>query len=111
MTARREFWAEVLGEAFDEAGLALPSDEQMAAIAKTVDLMAANMDIAFPSGPPDGSAGRDREVEGLKAALAAEREKVTCKECRGRGSIVEYGMSHNAVFQCHRCGGEGRHAP
>lgn len=51
------------------------------------------------------------ENEKLSRAIKLEREKVTCRECNGRGVIVENFCNRSSSSRCDKCNGEGRHWP
>ena len=105
--AQRQLWAEIVSESFEDHGISATAD-QIAAVASDVQGAHENWDMAF-SGPSPG--WHDRELAEIKRQLAQEREKVTCRECRGTGSIIEYFASRQSIETCWKCGGEGRHAP
>jgi DnaJ-class molecular chaperone len=54
---------------------------------------------------------RVKEIATLEKALLVEREKVTCRECAGSGSITTHGPCHSATSICRKCSGNGRHTP
>ena len=103
-----EYWEECLASAFDEHGVSA-TPEQIKAIAEDVKVSHENYGMAFYS-PPAGEHLR-RELDEANRKLRAEREKVRCRECNGRGRIITPGPYHSSDMGCWKCHGEGRHAP
>jgi hypothetical protein len=104
------YWREALESSLDEhcPGIAL-SSEQAEAIAKDLSIAHEQYGMAFhhPEMPIL------QEMKDLKAKYIKEREKVGCSVCRGRGSITEYfgPLGRSSTDRCHKCNGEGKHAP
>ena len=51
------------------------------------------------------------EIKKLESLLIAEREKVTCKTCKGSGELIENSGPWVSRSQCYKCHGQGRHKP
>lgn len=103
---RKEYWAECLSEAFDEAGITATA-EQIRICSEIVEGARQEIGMAFhqPASP------YPREIKMLEAKLKAEREKVGCLPCNGRGRIVDQAGPWATNTQCWKCHGEGKHAP
>lgn len=103
------YWQECVAEALDDAGVAA-TKEQIATITSWVQGAHENYGMAH---------GHDaipnpllEENARLGKALKDEQNKVTCKECNGKGSIVtSCGPTRSASSGCWKCKGEGRHLP
>lgn len=102
-----DYWRECLLNSCEENGVEL-TDEQSVAIAADIALSHENYGMAFytPSENP-----LRKELQEAKRALAEEREKVVCPECKGQRWIETPGPYHSAISQCHRCRGEGKVSP
>jgi hypothetical protein len=98
----QDYWEECVSSALEEHGVAA-SREQIAAIAADVKISHENYGLAFhvPENPLAS------ELDRTKKLLAAEREKVVCPECMGKGSLVSHGPVHSATGPCWKCNGEG----
>ncbi len=101
----RDYWTECIMEACEDAGLKATSD-QVDVIASWVE--GAHENYGMAHGHDCITSPAAQENERLKRELRDERNKITCSECRGRGYIVEHGLSHSAEFECSKCRGEGR---
>ena len=107
-----QYYEECVSEAAEECGAALTS-EQITYIAEAVEGAAGGISQAF--GWDVASANRSTEIErerqaGWRAAQE-EREKITCRACRGSGELREaVGTAHASISSCWKCGGQGRHA-
>lgn len=102
--AQRDYWTECIEIAFDENGItATPA--QIEATAGDVEGCHDNYGLAFytPSHDP-----REDEIERLRKELQAERNKVICTECNGRGRIITQGPHHSSNSECWECRGDGR---
>jgi DnaJ-class molecular chaperone len=104
----RDYWQECVAQSLDEHGVTA-TDEQINAIASDIEGAHENYGMAFyqPSGPSQS----ERDLKEAQRKLRAEQEKVTCRECKGRGRIILNGPYHSSNSECHKCRGEGRHAP
>ena len=108
-----EYWVACVESALDDA--------EIDATAEQVEIMAGVIDGAHEVfGEATGEcvadtnlhAMHDREHQALQDELKAERDKVTCKECRGLGERWHrVGTAHWSTSQCWKCNGDGRHAP
>lgn len=104
------YWKEALEVALDESGcFGALTDAQITDVAEQMKFAAEMESEATGSiNIPDPRDNREKE---LKAALKAEREKITCKECSGTGSYFHQGPYHSSSGTCSKCNGEGRHKP
>lgn len=100
------YWVECIEISFDENEIKA-TDDQIKAVAADVQSWHENYGMSFPA--PAGPHPLQRELDETKAALRAERDKVTCKLCGGSGWITEHGPVHSASFECWKCRGAGRH--
>lgn len=104
-----EYWVEFLTDSLDEHGI-VATDEQIKRLAADALVISENQSMVF--GPPPSGKSQDRvDLEAAQKALAEEREKVTCRLCRGTGRERIDGPSHYSVTDCWKCRGEGRHSP
>lgn len=106
MSERYNYWQDCIETSFGDHGIQA-TREQIAAVAQDVEGWHDNIGLAFHQ-PPNPLVA---EIEGLRRELAAERSKVRCKECDGKGELVCLGPYHLSISQCPKCGGEGRRAP
>lgn len=106
--ARRDFWIEAVSESFDEHGITA-SAEQIEAIADDFSHVQDGIDLAF--GRPSGPSPEAEQIKELERKLDEERDKVTCRICRGTGEERIDGPSHYSVQPCLKCRGQGRHLP
>ncbi len=106
MSINDSYWTATMAQILEDHGVAF-SFEQLAGIASDVagaESVHAESAHGFVSGPPE-----DGEVQRLKAELHAERAKVTCCACSGRGfSTMPVGASHWSRETCPKCHGSGR---
>lgn len=99
------YWTECVGEALCEAGISV-TDEQLKTVVDVVQ--GAHEMYSEAHGYDRLGIPQDREIKTLRAELQTERDKVTCKECKGTGQLVFHGPYHSSVSSCHVCHGEGR---
>ncbi len=102
------YWKECMSEACDDAGLEA-TEEQIATLVSWVEGAHENYGMAH---------GHDaipnplrKENDRLTRDLHAEREKISCGVCGGKGNITTDGPCHSATSQCWKCIGEGRYSP
>jgi hypothetical protein len=105
---RDDYWRECVEIALSEAGVTA-TPEQIKEIAWGVQGGAENIGQAFYT--PSASDRYSGEIDRLKRELRAERDKVICETCKGRGRLISYGPYHSSDSQCYKCSGEGRHKP
>jgi hypothetical protein len=101
-----DYWCEAVACSFDEHGIKA-SREQIAAVARDMENARDTMGQAFyvPEDPRDG------EAERLKKELQYERDKITCRACKGTGEDIHaVGTSHVSISRCDKCRGQGRHS-
>lgn len=102
-----DLWVECIGEAFEDAGI-VATQEQMDTVASWAEGLHNNWSMACGHG--GGGSYLQEENARLKRELQAEREKVICDECGGRGDITTQGPYHSGTSSCWKCRGEGRHS-
>lgn len=99
-----DYWKECVEEALDVVSLNA-TDAQIEEIASFVRSAHETYDMAIGPAPRASTT----EIERLKKELEAERNKVTCERCSGRGHWWEaVGTSHSSYAECHICRGAGR---
>jgi hypothetical protein len=101
------YWKECISIAADECGLQV-TKEQLEYLAEAVEGGHENYGMAH--GYDAIQNPLEPENKHLRDELKAERNKVICKECNGRGLIVSHGPYHSAESTCWKCRGDGRHA-
>jgi len=101
------YWKDCIAEACEDAKVKI-TDEQTDIIASWVE--GAHENFGMAHGYDVISSPASLEVEQLKLELKAEREKETCGECRGSGTIVDiWGSSgRSSISTCSACNGYGR---
>ena len=103
-----DYWEEAVACSLDEHGIQA-TDEQIKAIAAD---MAINHEMYGTAHGYDAIPNPlQSERDDLARKLEAEREKVHCKTCGGRGRIITTGPYHSSDSECWKCRGDGRHAP
>ena len=107
-TSAQRDWRECVDEAFSDAAIEA-TYEQKENVAGRLQSAHENYGMAFYS-PPSGEHYRS-EIDSLSRELRAERNKVHCEECDGRGRIITPGPYHSSDSECWKCRGEGRHLP
>ena len=108
MSAQQDYWTECLECSFDEAGI-VATPEQIESVSRDVEVSHENYGMAFyqPSGPSQ----IEIDLKETRRLLAAERDKIICRDCNGRGRIITQGPYHSSNMHCDKCNGDGRHAP
>jgi len=101
-----DYWIESLASSFEEHGIVATS-EQIARVAADMQVSSENQGQAFYT-PPNPMI---RELDETKKLLAAEKAKVGCPTCRGKGYVVENFMNRSSTSQCDKCHGEGKITP
>lgn len=104
---KQDYWKECLASSFNEHGIIATAD-QIKKVAEDIQISHENIGMAFyvPENPLAG------ELKKVTAALKAEKEKVFCKVCKGKGSITEaFGTGRVSISTCYKCNGEGKHNP
>lgn len=104
-----EYWIECVAQSLDEHGVQA-SQEQIEAISKDIKNGHEMYGEAFGHHfIPNPLAAENKR---LAAEVVKEREKVICKECKGKGHIISYGSGTlMSESQCWKCRGDGRHSP
>lgn len=98
------YWEECVREAFEDAGIQA-TDEQVSTVVSWAEGAHENHSMAHGSDQiPSHS---QYEVERLTKELKAERAKVVCDECAGRGWTTDYGPVHSFSSDCIKCRGRG----
>lgn len=100
-----DYWQECISEAFDDIGIQA-TEEQKKAVAEWVEGAYDNYDMAMGHECIPNSLVEENKK--LKADLKKEQEKVVCPECKGKGSITDYGPYHSATSDCFKCKGESK---
>jgi hypothetical protein len=102
------YWRECLTESFEINGIKA-TPEQIKAVADDVRISHQNYSMY------DGSDCIPHpayiENERLKTELKAEKEKVVCALCHGKGRLISYGGTYQSDSQCYGCNGEGYRKP
>jgi len=104
--AHFRYWREALQSSFEEHAVTV-TDEQLDAITRDIEGSHECYGMAFYSPDPPSVSEADR----LRVELKAERDKVHCETCDGRGRISSAFGTFVSNSQCWKCRGEGRHAP
>lgn len=101
-----DYWLECLAQSLEEHGVTA-SAGQLTAIARDVERAHECYGMAFyqPENPMID------ELKEAKAALRKERDKVLCRSCSGSGRLRYNAGPWGIDTQCHKCHGEGKHAP
>lgn len=108
-TNGRDYWTESVEASLAEAGVT--------ATAKQIDVIAGGMEVSHEQfgmacghdvASQNYQGAKDREIADLRKELREERDKVTCTDCKGRGSITIHGPCHSGTSQCYGCNGAGR---
>jgi hypothetical protein len=104
-----KYWEEAFCAALEDAGLPLPTDQQIKQAASVLEGAHENYGMAhgYDCIPNPVQTENDR----LSKLLKDEREKVHCRECNGHGRIESQGPYHGSNTQCWKCHGEGKHKP
>jgi DnaJ-class molecular chaperone len=101
-----DYWRECLASSFEEHGISATAD-QIKMAAEDVQGAHENYGMAFHA--PSENPLCD-ELSKAKAELRAEKEKVCCRVCHGKGSItVPFGVGRVSISSCYSCNGEGKH--
>ncbi len=107
-----EYWCECISIAADECGLVL-TKEQVGCLASSA--RAGHENYGMASGNTVASGNRwaeiEREKDDISKKLRREQDKITCRECKGSGSITTYGGTFQSTSSCWKCNGHGRHDP
>jgi len=103
-----DYWHECIAEAFDEAGI-VATMEQIDTVVDWVE--GAHENYGMAHGHDCIANPLEERNKTLARELKQERDKVICKECNGKGEIVENWADRSSMSSCSRCRGEGRHAP
>jgi len=103
-----DYWHECIAEAFDDAGISA-TEKQIAVVAGWVE--GAHENYGTAHGHDVIPNPMQLEAERLERELKAEREKIACPVCKGRGRIITQGPYHSSDSDCWKCNGEGRVKP
>lgn len=108
-----DYWREAVESSLEEAGVTATA-EQIEAVARDMEAGHEQYDMAY-GGQAEASKNwnsiQDSTIEALRCELRDERDKQTCKTCRGTGYStirVRGRLCHDADFECHKCHGNGR---
>lgn len=107
-----DYWKECIQEAFESAGLTA-TPEQVDEVASWAEGAHDNYSQALGHDvvAANYQGEKDAKIEALQRSLEAEKDKVHCRECDGRGRIIENFGSHSSNTECWKCRGEGRVSP
>lgn len=103
-----DYWTDAVSEALEDAGITA-TEKQIETVASWME--SAHDNYGGAHGHYEIPNPLAQENTALQRALKAERDKVQCRTCCGRGSITTPGPYHSSTSECHKCRGEGRHAP
>lgn len=103
-----DYWEECVSEALDDVGIEATS-VQVEEIA--VWIKSAHECYGEAHGHEHIPNPLVTENTKLSDELAIEKAKVSCRECKGSGSIGEPFASWWSTSTCPKCRGEGRHTP
>lgn len=107
MKKASDYWIECVACTLDDHGVEA-TQEQIEAIA--YDVQGAHEVHGDYSYRPENP--MVDEIKQLESKLKAERDKVACQECGGRGRIItNFGVGMQSNTGCTRCHGDGKHAP
>lgn len=106
-----DYWEEAVISSLEEFGVSV-SEEQTAGIARDMEVAHEQYGMAFGHDVADKNliAARAQEMADLRAEIRTERDKVTCKTCKGTGRLIVNGPAHSSESMCYKCGGAGRHS-
>lgn len=102
------YWKECISIALDEAGVSATA-EQIELIADAVD--GAHENYGMAHGHECIPDPREAEMKKIQQALDDERRKVFCKDCKGRGYIIDNYGTRSSESECWKCRGAGKHLP
>jgi DnaJ-class molecular chaperone len=105
----RDYWIEAVESSLEEAGIiAIP--QQITNIAGDMEVAHEQYGMAFGHDVASSNlqSAKDAEIADLRRQLCAEKEKITCTECVGKGSITIPGPYHSGTSTCYKCKGNGR---
>lgn len=104
-----DYWTEHAEIAMDEAKLSA-SPEQIQAIAGVIESAHEffGQSMGHDVANRNWHESKEQEVKDLKQELLAERNKTVCKECRGKGWIIENFLERSSTSTCWKCHGDGR---
>ncbi len=104
-----DYWTEHAEIALDEAGLTA-TPKQIDTIAGVIESAHEfyGQSMGHDVASKNFQSAKDGEIRDLKKELDAERAKVVCSECWGKGWTTSHGPAHSSTSQCFRCKGDGR---
>lgn len=103
-----DYWKECVEEAFEDAGIKA-TQEQIDTVISWVE--GAHDNYGMAHGHEHITSPLVYENEKLTRELEKERNKITCRHCKGSGVEVCHGPVHSSRGQCFWCNGEGRVIP
>ncbi|MER9196401.1 hypothetical protein NKI13_24470 [Mesorhizobium australicum] len=107
-----DYWDECISIAADECGLTL-TKEQLDCLSGSVRSGHENYGMASGNDVASSNLWADvkREKDGIAKELHREQNMITCKPCKGSGSITTFGGTFQSTSSCWKCRGHGRHDP
>ncbi len=109
----QEYWSEVISEALCEIGkFDLVTSDEIVSLGKYLASSAdTHQAFGYDVAGANLAGETQRKEDNLRKELRRERDKVTCRECRGLGRL-NYNAGPWAVdTECDKCRGAGRHDP
>ena len=100
------YWEECIAEAFDDAKISADK-EQIKLVASWVE--GAHDNYGMANGYDCIPNPLMTENAELRTKLENERDKIICKKCGGRGSIIRGDDVRSSQSSCSKCCGTGRH--
>lgn len=100
-----EYWEETVAIALSEEGISA-TKEQIENIAASVRVSHENYGMARGNDCIPNPLSHENQE--LRRELEAERKKVTCYVCDGKGHLTTYGWVRSSSSICYKCRGEGR---
>jgi len=103
-----DYWRIFAEEVPSELGIAL-TEAQIESLAGMME--GAHENYGMAHGHDCISNPETMRADRAEKELKAERSKIQCLECGGKGSIHTNGPVHSYISGCWKCRGEGRHKP
>lgn len=101
-----EYWKEAFCAALEDAGLVLPTNEQINQAASVIE--GAHENYGMSQGYDCIPNPLRLENESLAKQLKMERAKTVCSDCGGRGRVDYMAGPWFCNSECSKCHGEGK---